>query len=127
MFHHDLAFRYFKGLARRTASDEILRDKAFNIAKNPKCDEFERGLASMVYKFFDKNSKIYGIIQNQQLAEEMQKSIIRNFEKKKHSSFKDNICGADLSNLQLINKFNKEIRFLLCVIDILVNMHRLFF
>ena len=82
----------------------------------------------MVYKFFDKNSKIYGIIQNQQLAEEMQKSIIRNFEKKKkHSSFKDNICGADLSNLQLINKFNKEIRFLLCVIDILVNMHRLFF
>ena len=83
MFHHDLAFRYFKGLARRTASDEVLRDKAFNIAKNPKCDEFERGLASMVYKFFDKNSKIYGIIQNQQLAEEMQKSIIRNFEKKK--------------------------------------------
>ena len=83
MFHHDLAFRYFKGLARRTASDEVLRDKAFNIAKNPKCDEFERGLASMVYKFFDKNSKIYGIIQNQQLAEEMQKSIIRNFEEKK--------------------------------------------
>ena len=83
MFHHDLAFRYFNGLARRTASDEVLRDKAFNIAKNPKCDEFERGLASMVYKFFDKNSKIYGIIQNQQLAEEMQKSIIRNFEKKK--------------------------------------------
>ena len=77
-----MAFRYFKGLARRTASDKVLRDKAFNIAKNPKCDEFERGLASMVYKFFDKNSKIYGIIQNQQLAEEMQKSIIRNFEKK---------------------------------------------
>ena len=77
-----MAFRYFKGLARRTVSDEVLRDKAFNIAKNPKCDEFERGLASMVYKFFDKNSKIYGIIQNQQLAEEMQKSIIRNFEKK---------------------------------------------
>ena len=83
MFHHDLAFRYFKGLARRTASDEVLRDKAFNIAKNPKCDEFERGLASMVYKFFDKNSKIYGIIQNQQFSDEMQKSIIRNFEKKK--------------------------------------------
>ena len=80
-----MAFQYFKGLARRTASDEVLRDKAFNIAKNPKCDEFERGLASMVYKFFDKNSKIYGIIQNQQLAEEMQKSIIRNFEKKQKS------------------------------------------
>ena len=87
----------------------------------------KEGLLLWFISFLIKIPKIYGIIQNQQLAEEMQKSIIRNFEKKKHSSFKDNICGADLSNLQLINKFNKEIRFLLCVIDILVNMHRLFF
>ena len=46
----------FKDLKRRTASDKILRDKAFNIAKNPKFDRYQRGLASMVYKFFDKNS-----------------------------------------------------------------------
>ena len=44
----------FKNLAKRTASDKVLRDKPFNIAKNPKSDEYQRGLASMVYKFFDK-------------------------------------------------------------------------
>ena len=44
----------FKDLTRRTASDKVLRDKAFKIAKNPKCDGYPRGLASMVYKFFDK-------------------------------------------------------------------------
>ena len=46
----------FKDLARRTASDKVLRDKAFNIAKNPKYDEYQRGIASMVYKCFDKKS-----------------------------------------------------------------------
>ena len=44
----------FKNLTKRTASDKVLRNKPFNIAKNPKSDECQRGLASMVYKFFDK-------------------------------------------------------------------------
>ena len=47
----------FKDLKRRTASDKILRDRAFNIAKNPKYDGYQRGLASMVYKCFDKKSE----------------------------------------------------------------------
>ena len=51
-FQHDMAYGYFKDLTRRTASDKILHDKGFNIAKNPKYDEYQRGLASMVYKFF---------------------------------------------------------------------------
>ena len=51
---HNMAYRNFKDLARRTAPDKVLRDKAFKIAKNPKCDGYPRGLASMVYKFFDK-------------------------------------------------------------------------
>ena len=51
-----MAYGHFKDLARRTASDKILRDKAFNIAKNPKYDGYQRGLASMVYKFFDKKT-----------------------------------------------------------------------
>ena len=55
-FQHDMAYGDFKDLARRTASNKILRDKAFNIAKNPKYDGYQRGLASMVYKFFDKRS-----------------------------------------------------------------------
>ena len=51
-FQHDMAYGDFKDLKRRTASDKILRDKVFNIAKNPKYDGYERGLASVVYNFF---------------------------------------------------------------------------
>ena len=46
--------KFMKILKVRTASDKLLRDKTFNIAKNPKCDGYQRGLASMVYIFFDK-------------------------------------------------------------------------
>ena len=53
-FQHDMAYGDFKDLTRRTGSDKILGDIAFNIAKNPKYDGYQRGLASMVYKFFDK-------------------------------------------------------------------------
>ena len=53
-FQHYMAYGDFKDLTRGTASDKILRDKAFNIATNPKCDRYQCGLASMVYKFFDK-------------------------------------------------------------------------
>ena len=49
-----MAYGDFKDLARRTASDIALKDKAFNIAKNPKYDGYQRGLASVVYNFFDK-------------------------------------------------------------------------
>ena len=51
-FQHDLAYGDFKDLTRRTASDKILYDEAFNIAENPKYDGYQRGLASMVYNFF---------------------------------------------------------------------------
>ena len=56
-FQHDMAYGDFKDLAKRTASDKVLRDKAFNIAKNPRYDGYQRGLASMVYKFFDKKTQ----------------------------------------------------------------------
>ena len=55
-FQHDMAYGDFKDLARRTASDKALRDKAFNIAKNSKYDGYQRQLAFLVYKFFDKKS-----------------------------------------------------------------------
>ena len=55
-FPHDMAYGHFKDLTRRTASEEILRDKAFNIAKNPKYDWCQRRLVSMVYTFFDKKT-----------------------------------------------------------------------
>ena len=57
--------------------------------------------------------------QNEQLAEEIHRPIIRTFKKRKvYSTFKDNIWGADLADMQLTSKFNKGFRFLLCVIDI---------
>ena len=55
-FRHDMAYGNFKDLSRRTASDKVLRDKAFNIAKNQKYDEYQRSFASMLYKFFDKET-----------------------------------------------------------------------
>ena len=53
-----MAYGDFKDLARRTASDKILRDKPFNITKNPKYDGYQRGLASMIYNFFDKKGVV---------------------------------------------------------------------
>ena len=95
-FQHDMAYEDFSDLARITASDKVLRDKAFNIAKNPKYDGYQRGLASLVYKFFDKMSSGSGIVNNNnkkkkkndnkrnlQLAEELHKPIIKTFLKRK--------------------------------------------
>ena len=126
-FTHDAAYSHSKDLTKRTVADKILKNKAFYIAKDPKYDGYQRGLASMVYKFFDKKSKGSGakhvntklIPQNEQLAEELHKPIIRKFKKRKvYSTFKDNIWGADLADMQLLSKYNKGIRSLLCVIDI---------
>ena len=78
----------------------------------------------MVYKFFDKISKGSGVNtklapQNQQLAKELHKSIIKKLKKRKiHATFKDNIWGTNLADMQLISRYNKGIRFLLCIIDI---------
>ena len=89
-FQYDMAYGDFKDLARRTGSDKILRDKAFNIANNPKYDGYQRGLASMVYKFFDKKFAGSGVnmhaniehpldLATQKIAEELHKPIIRKF------------------------------------------------
>ena len=56
-----MAYGYFKDLDRRTFADKVLRNKAFNIAKEPKYEGDQRGLASMVYKFFDKKDSRSGI------------------------------------------------------------------
>ena len=85
-----MAYGDFKDLTKRTASDKIFPDKAFNIAKNPRYDGYQRGLASTVYKFFDKKT-FSGIknknISNKKLAEELHKPIIRKFKKEKYTHF----------------------------------------
>ena len=129
-FQHDMAYGDFKNLKKRTAADKVLRDKAFNVAKNPKYDGYQRGLAIMIYNFFDKKTKGSGVTlankstiksapQNEELADKLHKPVIKNFKKREvYSAFRDNISAADLADMQLISKFNKGFRFLLCVIDI---------
>ena len=117
-----MAYGDFKDLTKRTEADKVLRDKAFKILSDQKHDRYQRGLASMVYKFFDKKSQGSGLAsnkENMQLAGELHKPIIRKLKKRKvYSSFRDNIWGADSADMQLFSKFNKGFRFLLCVIDI---------
>ena len=80
-FQHDFADGKSKKLTKRTESEKVLRDKAFKIASDPKYDVYQRGLASMVYKFFDKKSSASGIANepNYQLANELHKPIIKKF------------------------------------------------
>ena len=92
-FQHDSAYADHKDL---TKSDKVLRDRAYNIASNPEYDGYQRGLASMVYKFFDKKSMGSGVkkLQNTTkssslersssiLADELHKPVIKKFNKRK--------------------------------------------
>ena len=124
-FQHDMAYGDFKDFAKRTFADKVLRGKAFKIASDQKYDGYERGLASMVYIFFDKKTQGSGRSlqvaddkENIQLANELHKPIIRKLKKRKvYSSF----WGVGLADMQLLGKYNKGYRFLLCVIDIYSN------
>ena len=104
----------------------------YDIASNPKYDGYQRGLVSMVYKFFDKKSTGSGFkkLKNTTkssslersssiLADELHKPIIRKFDKRKvYSQFKDNIWGEDLADMESLSRKNKSIKYLLCVIDL---------
>ena len=143
-FQHDSAYAYHKDLINRTEVDKALRDKAYTIASNPEYDGYQRGLASMVYEFFDKKSTAeptagpsalarsslertgngFKTLKNTTklsspiLADELHKPIVRNFNKRKvYSQFKDNIWGVDLADMQSLSRKNKGIKYLLCVID----------
>ena len=89
-FQHDIAYGYFNDLPQIITSDKVLREKAFNIAKNLKCNVHQRDLASMVYKFFDKKTSGSGIknenMSNQELVKELHKPIIRKFEEQEKST-----------------------------------------
>ena len=122
-----MAYGKSKDLTKRTKLDKVLKDKAFKIASDPKYDGYQRGLASMVYKFFDKRSASLnkssgsGIANeaNYQLANELPKPIIRKFKKRKvYSSLRDNIWGVDLADMQSLSKCNKGNMYLLCAIDL---------
>ena len=131
-FQHDSAYADHKDLINRTKSDKVLRDKAYDIASNPEYDGYQRGLASMVYKFFDKKStaepssleRMGSEINTTKpspsiLADELHKPVIKKFNKRKvFSQFKDNIWGVDLADMQSLSRKNKDIKYLLCAIDL---------
>ena len=101
-FQHDMAYGDFKDFTRRTTSDKILSDKAFNIAKNKENNEYQRGIASMVYHFFDEKTSGSGIknenISNKELTEELDKPIVRNFNIKKCNHLSLATFGAQICN-----------------------------
>ena len=140
-FQHDSAYADHKDLINRTKSDNVLRDKAYDIASNPEYDGYQRGLASMVYKFFDKKSTAepsalarssldrtgsgFKKLKNTTkpsfsiLADELHKPVIKKFNKRKvYSQFKDNVWGVDLADMQSLSRKNKGIKYLLCAIDL---------
>ena len=126
-FQHNSAYADHKDLIKRTEADKVLRDKAYDIVSNPEYDGYQRGLASMVYKFFDKKSTGSGFkkLKNTTkpsssiLANELHKPIIKKFDKRKvYSQFKDNIWGVDLADMQSLSRKNKGIKYLLCAIDL---------
>ena len=127
-FQHNSAYANHKDLINRTKSYKVLRDKAYNIASNPQYDGYQRGLASIVYKFFGKKLTGSGIAtagasalarSSGILADELHKPIINKFNKRKvYSQFKDNIWGVDLADMQSLSRKNKGIKYLLCAIDL---------
>ena len=118
----------YEDVENRLISDQKLRNSAHDIASNPKYDGYQRGLASMVYKFFD--SKVAPLDKktmsgkgtkevNKILAEERHKPVIKKFNKRKvYSQFRDNKWGVDLEDMQSLSKKNKGIKYLLCAIDL---------
>ena len=108
-FQHDSAYADNKNLINRTKADKVLRDKAYNVASHPEYYGYQRGLASMVYKFFDKTSMGSGIVKSNslKLTDELHKPVIRKFNKRKvYSQFKDNIWGVGLADMQSLSKKN---------------------
>ena len=97
-FQHYMAYCKLKGLAKRTQSDKVLREEAFKIASDPKYDGYQRGLASMIQKFFEKYSDRSGVATEP--SYQLHKQIIRKFKRRKvYLLFRDNIRGVDLADM----------------------------
>ena len=115
-FKHDSAYADHKDLINSTEADKVLRDKAYYIASNPEYDGYQRGLARMNYKFFNKKATSEpsakhvmgsGIKKDSSLilADEIHKPVIKKINKRKvYSQFKDNIWGVDLADMQSLSK-----------------------
>ena len=135
-FKYDAAYAKYKHVENRLIPDQKLRNSGYDIASNPKYDGYQRGLGSMVYKFFDskvapidkktmsgkgnaKHSSLESTENNKILAEELHEPVIKKSNKRKvYSQFRDNIWGAHLADMQSLSKKNKGIKYILCAIDL---------
>ena len=126
-FKHDAAYTKYKDVENRLISDQKFKNTAYDIASNPKYDGYQRGLTSMVYKFF--HSKVApldkktmsgkGMGNHKILAEELHQPVIKKFNKREvYSQFKDNIWGVNLADMQTLSKKNKGIKYLACAIEL---------
>ena len=95
-----------------------MKNRTYEVARNRKCDGYERALASMVYKRFDKKTGLE-VSGNEQLADELHKPLINKFKRRKlYARFKDNIWAADLAEIDSLSANNKSFKYSLCVIDV---------
>ena len=95
-----------------------MKDKANEIPGNCGYDGYQRALASMVYRFFDKKTGS-GVGLNEQLAEELHKPITKKFKRRKvNARLKDNIWVADLAEMESLSSKNKNVKYLFCAIDV---------
>ena len=108
---------YSKDLGKQTISDKILKDRAFEIARNCNYDGYQRALVSMVYKFFDKKTGL-GVSLNEQLTEKLYKPVKKFKRREVFVRFKDNIWAAGLSEMESLSLKNKNVKYLLCVINV---------
>ena len=105
---HDAAYSDSKHLAIRAIWDKVLKDIAYIITINPGYDGYQKALASMVYKLFDKKTGSVVSV-NEQLAEELHKPVIKKFKGRKvYARFKDNIWAIDLAKMELMSLKKKS-------------------
>ena len=116
-FVHDAAYSDTKDLSKRTISDKILQNRSYEIDRNRKYDGYQRALASMVNKFFDKKTGL-GISVNEK-PEELHKQVLKEFKRRKvYGRLKDNIWAVDLAEMRSLSSKNKNVKYILCVIDV---------
>ena len=119
-FYHDSAYSKFKDVLNRQVADRKLMEQSIHIARDESIDGYQRALAAMIYKFFEKKIQMGQGTWNEMLADELHKPVRRKFLRRSVISYSiDDIWGADLVDMREWNKDNKGFNHLLTVIDVL--------
>ena len=124
-FAYDAAYSDSKDIAKRTISDKIFKDRAYEIARNRKYDGYQKALASIAYTFFDKKTGS-GVSVNEQVVEELHKPVTKEFKRRKvYARFRDNILPEDLAEMGSLSFKNENVKFYYVLWIFLPNVHGL--